>query len=215
MILERTLGKAGTVAVGEFAPDGRLVTYKSSEAFTADLAMMTSQFAATIRMFLGTMAASLSHLTELPLVPYQGFIFSGGDMSSVIRQDHWAIVRTNVSEFRSTPQDPEYGLAEMLGLAGVRFAAYYTADGAEIACKQAIGLGREARATATELVAATTATFRGMATAFSCLSKTSWTPVKVWLYTGGDWTISVGPNCWILAESGAAETHELHRALMR
>jgi len=215
MILERTLGKAGTVAVGEFAQDGRLITYKSSEAFPAELAMMTSQFAATIRMFLGTMAASLSHLTELPLVPYQGFIFSGGDMSSVIRQDHWAIVRTNESEFRSATEAADYGLAEIFGLAGVRFAAYYAADGAEIACKQTIGFGREVRATATGLVAATTATFRGMATAFSHLSKTSWTPLKVWLYTGGDWTISAGPNCWILAEAGAAETHEIHRALMR
>jgi hypothetical protein len=32
--------------------------------------MMTSQFAATIRMFLSTMAASFSHLTELPLVRF-------------------------------------------------------------------------------------------------------------------------------------------------
>ena len=215
MIIERTLGKAGTVAVGEFTQDGKLVTYKSSEVFPADLAMMTSQFAATVRMFLGTMAASLSHLTELPLVPYQGFIFSGGDMSSVIRQDHWAIVRTSESEFRSTSEAAEYGLEEILALPGIRFAAYYTANGAEIACKQTIGLAREARATTTELVAATTAAFRGMATAFSFLSKTSWSPVKVWLYSGGDWTLSVSPNCWILAEAGVAETQELHRALMR
>jgi roadblock/LC7 domain-containing protein len=47
MILDRTIGKAGTVAVGEFTPDGKLVAYKSNEAFSADLAMMTSQFAAT------------------------------------------------------------------------------------------------------------------------------------------------------------------------
>jgi len=178
MILERTLGRAGTLAVGEFGPDGRLVEYKSSGPFAAELAMMTSQFAATLRMFLGTMAASFSHLTELPLVPYEGFIFSGGDMSSIIQRDHWAIVRTNESEFRPTTGDAEYGLEEILGLPGVRLAAYYTADGAEIACKQTIGFGRGVRATATELVAATTAAFRGMAIAFSHLSKTSWTPVR-------------------------------------
>ena len=95
MILDRTIGQAGTVAVGEFTPDGKLVAYKSNEPFSAELAMMASQYAATVRMFLSTMAASFSHLTELPLVPYHGFIFSGGDMSSVIRQDHWAIVRTS------------------------------------------------------------------------------------------------------------------------
>jgi roadblock/LC7 domain-containing protein len=215
MILERTLGRAGTVAVGEFAPDGRLVAYKSSGPFAADLAMMTSQFAATIRMFLGTMAASFSHLTELPVVPYQGYIFSGGDMSSVIRQDHWAIVRTNESEFRPAAGDAERGLEEIVGLPGVRLAAYYTADGAEIACRQTLGFSRQVRATATELLAATTAALRGMAIAFSHLSSTSWIPVRVWLYAGGDWTIAVSPNCWVLAEGGAADTQELHRALMR
>jgi roadblock/LC7 domain-containing protein len=215
MILERTLGKAGTVAVGEFTQDGKLVTYKSSEVFPADLAMVTSQFAATVRMFLGTMAASFSHVTQLPLVPYQGFVFSGGDMSSVIRQDHWAIVRTGESEFRPAGDAGERGLEEILGLPGVCFAAYYTADGAEIACKQTIGFAPEVRATATQLVAATTGALRGMAIAFSYLAKTSWPPLKVWLYAGGDWTISVSPSCWILAEAGVAETQELHRTLMR
>jgi len=70
MFLETTIGKAGTVAAGEFTPDGKLVAYKSNEAFSAELAMMTSQFAATIRMFLSTMAASFPHLTELPLVRF-------------------------------------------------------------------------------------------------------------------------------------------------
>src|SRR5437870_6516513 len=157
MIIERTLGKAGTVAVGEFTQDGKLVTYKSSEVFSADLAAMASQFAATVRMFLGTMAASFSHLTELPLVPYQGFIFSGGDMSSVIRQESWAIVQTRESELAPAGDAVERDLEDILKIPGVRFAAYYAPDGGVIACKQTIGFAPDVRATATQLVASSTA----------------------------------------------------------
>jgi roadblock/LC7 domain-containing protein len=217
MILDRTLGKAGTVAVGEFTPDGKLVAYKSNEAFSADLAMMTSQFAATTRMFLSTVAASFSHLTELPMVPYHGFIFSGGEMSSVTRQDHWAIVRTGESEFKPANKDDavEPGLEDLLRLSGVRFAGYYGADGNEIACKQTIGFSPQVRATATQLVGSTTTAFRGLATAFSYLSKSSWTPVKAWLYAGGDWVIAASQCCWVLAEAGEAETDQLYRAVIR
>jgi roadblock/LC7 domain-containing protein len=215
MILDRTIGKVGTVAVGEFTADGKLVAYKSNEAFSADLAMMTSQFAATTRMFLTTVAASFSHLTELPMVPYHGFIFSGGEMSSVTRQDHWAIVRTSESEFKPAKGGVELGLEELLRLPGVRLAGYYAVDGSEIACKQTIGFSPEVRATATQLVASTTTAFRGLATAFSYLSKSSWTPVKAWLYAGGDWVIAVSHCCWVLAEAGEAETDQLYRAVIR
>jgi roadblock/LC7 domain-containing protein len=215
MILERTIGKGGTVAVGEFTPDGKLIAYKSNEAFSNDLAMMTSQFAATVRMFLSTMAASFSHLTGLPLVPYQGFIFSGGEMSSVIRQDHWAIVHTAQSEFTPRADAVERGLEELARLPGVRLAAYYSVEIGEIECKQTMGLGPEVRATATELVALTTSALRGLATAFEHLSTTRWMPVKGWIYAGGDWVIGVSPCCWLLAQSGEADTHELLRAVMR
>jgi roadblock/LC7 domain-containing protein len=214
MILDRTIGKAGTVAVAEFTSDGKLVTYKSNEAFSAELALMTSQFAATTRMLLSTMAASFSHLTGLPLVPYHGFIFSGGEMSSVIRQDHWAIVRTSESEFLP-PKRAELGLEDLLQLSGVRFAGYCTPDGDEIACKQTIGLSPQVRAMAAQLVTSTTVAFHGLATAFSYLSNSSWTPVRAWLYAGGDWVIVVGPSCWILAEAGETETDQLYRAVIR
>jgi roadblock/LC7 domain-containing protein len=215
MLLDRTIGKAGTVAVGEFSPDGKLVGFKSQEGFSPELAAMASQFAATVRMFLGTMAASFSHLTELPLVPYQGFIFSGGDMSSVIRQENWAIVQTRESELAPAGDAVERGLEDILKIPGVRFAAYYAPDGGEIACKQTIGFARDVRATATQLVASTNAAMHGLATAFSHVSKTSWTPAHGWLYGGGDWVIAVSPCCWILAEAGEAETEELYRAIVR
>jgi roadblock/LC7 domain-containing protein len=215
MLLDRTIGKAGTVAVGEFSPDGKLVGFKSKEGFSPELAAMASQFAATVRMFLGTMAASFSHLTELPLVPYQGFIFSGGDMSSVIRQENWAIVETRQSEFAPVGDAVERGLEDILKLSGLCFAAYYAPDGGEIACKQTIGFARDVRATATQLVASTTSALHGLATAFSHVSNSSWTPVHAWLYGGGDWVIAVSPSCWILADAGEAETEELYRALLR
>ena len=215
MILDRNIGQAGTVAVGEFSADGKLVAFKSKEGFSLELATMASQFAATVRMFLGTMAASFSHLTEQPVVPYQGFIFSGGDMSSVIRQDSWAIVNNRESEFAPVGDAVERGLEDLLAVSGVRLAAYYAPDGSEIACKQTIGFARDVRATATQLVASTTIAMHGLATAFSHLSLARWTPVHAWLYAGGDWIIAVSPCCWILAEAGEAEPTELYRALLR
>src|ERR1051326_2202022 len=130
MILD--IGRAGTIAVGEYAKDGRLVAYKSNGPFSADVAGMASHFSATVRMFLGTVAASFSHLTNLPLVPYQGFIYSGGDMSSIIRQDAWAILRTAESDLRPPPDAAQRGLEDLVALSGGRFAGYYGTDGAEI-----------------------------------------------------------------------------------
>ncbi len=176
---------------------------------------MACQFAATVRMFLGTMAASFSHLTELPVVPYQGFIFSGGEMTSVIRQESWAIVETDASEFAAVGDGVERGLEDLLRLSGVRFAAYYAPDGSEIACKQTIGFARDVRATATQLVASTATAMHGLATAFSHLSQARWTPVHAWLYAGGDWMMAVSPCCWVLAEAGEAEPDEILRAVLR
>jgi roadblock/LC7 domain-containing protein len=215
MILDRTIGQAGTVAVGEFAPDGKLVAYKSKDGFPAELAAIASQFAATVRMFLGTMAASFSHLTQLPVVPYQGFLFTGGDMSSVIRQDRWAVVTTAESEFKPIGDAVERSLEELLELSGVRLAAYHAPDGSEIACKQTMGFARDVRATATQLVASSTTALHGLATAFAHVSNGRWTPVHAWLYAGGDWIIAASPCSWILAEAGEAETSDLYRAILR
>ena len=215
MILDRTIGQAGTVAVGEYAPDGKLVAFKAKDGFSPELAAIASQFAATVRMFLGTMAASFSHLTQLPVVPYQGFLFTGGEMSSVIRQDRWAVVKTGESEFAPAGDAVERGLENLLELPGVRLAGYHAPDGSEIACKQTIGFQPGVRATATQLVASSTTALHGLATAFGHVSSGSWTPVHAWLYAGGDWVIAASPCSWILAEAGEAEPTELYRAVLR
>ena len=185
MILERTIGKAGTVAVGQFTPDGKLVAYKSNEAFSAELAMMTSQFAATTRMFLSTVAASFSHLTELPLVPYHGLIFSGGDMSSVIRQDHWAIVRTSESEFMPSKGAAEPGLEDLLRAARrpLRRLLHRRRRRDRLQADDRLPPGRCVPRRPSSSPRRRSA-FHGLATAFSHLSKSSWTPVKAWLYAG-------------------------------
>lgn len=215
MILDTTLGRAGTILVGEYAPDGRHLGHKANGEVPDELGAMASQFAATIRMYSVTLAASFSHFTELPLVPYQGWIYSGGEMTAVVRQDHWSILRTAESDLRPDPNAQEKGLEELVKLPGVALAVYYTADGGEIAFKGTLGLGAEVRRLASSLVAATTAAWRGLAFAFSPLSAASWLPTKVWIYTGGDWVIAVGPNCWLLAEAGETDIPSLYRALAR
>jgi roadblock/LC7 domain-containing protein len=213
--LDASLRSPGAIAVGQYSADGRLIAYKSNEpAFTKELAIAACQYTATARMFLTTLAASFSQLTQLPMVPFNGFIYSGGDMSGILQADRWRFVRTNDSELRSTRTGAGLDLEELLALPGVRLAGYYTADGNEIACKQTLGLAPEAHATAAQLVASTTAALRGMGTAFSFLSGATWAPFKTWLYSGGDWVAVANQNCWILAEAGESDPQALHVALL-
>lgn len=213
--LDALLRAAGTIAAGQYSPDGKLIAYKSNEpAFSQALAVVACQYTATARMFLSTLAASFSQLTKLPMVPFEAFIYSGGDMSAVLEDDHWRFVRTDDSELKPTPTSGGMDLEALLALPGVRLAGYYTPDGAEIACKQTLGLAATSHATGAQLVAATTGALRGMGTAFSFLTSANWAPFKTWLYSGGDWVVVANPNCWILAEAGESEPSALHVALL-
>src|SRR5712671_5555585 len=99
--LEKNLERPGAVAAGRFTADGRLVEKcaKSAEV-TDELANMASQFTATFGMVLRTFSASYSELSGIPLVPFHGWIYSGGEMTSVVQNDVWTIYRTEESSFR-------------------------------------------------------------------------------------------------------------------
>jgi len=214
-ILDDLGGKPGTLATGGFGHDGRLSDYQPNAPLGEAVGIMASQFAATIEMLMGTFGATFSELTRLEMVPFYGWVYSGGDMSAVIQRGRWALLRTAESDFRAPTADEDPLLSQLIERPGVRFAAYYTADGKEIAHTQSIGFERSVHRTVTEIVASGTATFRGLATAFSHLTKSPWGPPRVWIYSGGDWTIAANETCWVLGEAGVAEVLELHHVLMR
>lgn len=211
--LETTLARPGTLAVGRFTADGKLVEYRATLDVSEDLARMASQFAATMNMLLGTFSASHSVLSGIPLVPFHGWIYSGGEMTAVIEGDLWSILRTEASPFRRPESVREKTLHELLSLHGVRLAAYYAPDGAIIAHEQSMPLSHELRATATQIVASVVATAKGLAMAFSRLAKQAWTPYGILIYTGGDWSIAASGSRWVLADAGECNIDEIYRAL--
>lgn len=214
-ILDDLARRTGTVAVGRFTLEGKLVEYQSGENLPEEAAAAASQFAATIVMLMGTFGATFSELTRLPMVPFYGWLYSGGEMSSMIQGDRWALMRTEQSQFRVKAGEDDPQLGSLLEQPGVRFAAYYAPDGNEIAHAQTIGFARELHRNVTEIVASGTATFRGLGAAFSHLTKTPWAPPKVWIYSGGDWIVAASGSCWVLGEAGEADVLALHGALAR
>jgi roadblock/LC7 domain-containing protein len=211
--LENALAKAGTLAAGRFTADGRLVEYRANVEISQELAGMASQFAATVSMLLSTFSASYSVLSGIPLVPFHGWMYSGGDMTSMIEGGLWSIIRTEASPFRRAEPVREQTLHELLSLQGVKLAAYYAPDGGIIAYEQAMPLSHELRETATQIVASVVATSKGLAMAFSRLSQQPWTPYGVLIYSGGDWTIAASGTRWVLADAGECSVEEIYRAL--
>src|ERR1044071_9017191 len=119
--LERNLARPGAVAAGRFTADGRLVEKVAKSAdVTDELASIASQFAATLGMVLRTFSASYSELSGIPLVPFHGWIYSGGEMTSVVQNDIWTMLRTQESSFRRPDTPTEKTLQQLLACHGVK-----------------------------------------------------------------------------------------------
>jgi roadblock/LC7 domain-containing protein len=212
--LERNLAMPGAVATGRFTADGRLVEKRAHSVDVTDaLAGVVSQFAATLGMVLRTFSASYSELSGIPLVPFHGWIYSGGEMTSVIQDDVWTILRTAESSFRQPEPVVELTLQQLLACHGVKLAAYYSPDGEIIAHAQSIPHSQDLRATATQIVASVVSTAKGLAMAYSRLDKQSWTPYRALVYSGGDWTIAASGTRWVLADSGECSVEQIYQAL--
>lgn len=212
--LEGNLARPGAVATGRFTADGRLVEKRAKSAdVTDELAGVASQFAATLGMVLRTFSASYSQLSGIPLVPFHGWIYSGGEMTSVVQNDVWTILRTADSSFRQTEPAAEKTLAGLLACHGVKFAAYYHPDGEMIAHAQAMPLSQDLRATATQIVASVVGTVKGLAMAYSRLAEQPWTPFRVLIYSGGDWTVAASGTRWVLADAGECSVEQIYQAL--
>ena len=212
--LDSSLARPGAVAAGRFTADGRLVDKRVKSADVTDqLAGIASQFAATLSMVVRTFSASYSEISGIPLVPFHGWIYSGGDWTSVVQNDVWTILRTSESSFRRPDQVTEKTIHELLKCHGVKLAAYYSPDGQIIAHAQSIPHSAELRATATQIVASVVTTAKGLAGAFSRITKQDWTPYNVLIYSGGDWTIAASGTRWVLADAGECSVEEIYQAL--
>ena len=42
----------------------------------------------------------------------------------------------------------------------------------------------------------------------------NWSPPKGWMFEGGDWTVAVGGNRGVFAQTGKADYNKLYRALV-
>ena len=51
-------------------------------------------------------------------------------------------------------------------------------------------LSQDLRATATQIVASVVGTVKGLAMAYARLAEQTWTPYRVLIYSGGDWTVA-------------------------
>jgi roadblock/LC7 domain-containing protein len=212
--LEGNLARPGAVATGRFTADGRLLEKRAKAAeVTDELAGVASQFAATTSMVLRTFSASYSQISGIPLVPFHGWIYSGGDMTSVIQNDVWTILRTKDSSFRERDAIGEKTLAGLLACHGVRFAAYYQPGGEIVAHAQSMPLSHDLRVTATQIVASVVGTVKGLAMAYSRLAKQPWTPFRVLIFSGGDWTVDASGTRWVLADAGECSVDEIYQAL--
>jgi len=212
--LESALGRPGAVAAGRFTADGRLVEKLSkSPDVTDDLAGIASQFAATMGMVLRTFSASYSVLSGIPLVPFHGWIFSGGEMTAVIQNDLWTMLHTDDSSFARPDSPTEKTLQQLLACNGVKLAAYYTPDGRLIAHAQSMPLSHELRESGTQIVASVVNTADGLSTAFGRLANNRWSPFGILMYSGGDWTIAATKTRWLLADAGECSIDEIYQAM--
>ena len=212
--LESNLARPGAVATGRFTADGRLVEKRAKSAdVTDDLAGVASQFAATLGMVLRTFSASYSQLSGIPLVPFHGWIYSGGEMTSMVQNDVWTIFRTADSAFHESAPAEEKTLAGLLACHGVKLAAYYQPGGELVAHAQSMPLSQDLRVTATQIVASVVGTVKGLAMAYARLAEQTWTPYRVLIYSGGDWTVAASSTRWVLADAGECSVEQIYQAL--
>ena len=83
-ILDELLALDRVAAVGEFAPDGKIIAYKSKTDLLKGIAEISAQFCATISMLFSTLARAFSHATTTQWIPQKVWSYSGGDWTVVI-----------------------------------------------------------------------------------------------------------------------------------
>jgi roadblock/LC7 domain-containing protein len=112
--LDELLRLKGVIAAGEFGPNGKLLDFRSKGALLPDdEALLTDQFAVAVSQLLfalppihsrisgllGVLAAGHGRMSGVNLVPEQGWIYSGGDISIAVGSGRGVFAKTTEADF--------------------------------------------------------------------------------------------------------------------
>lgn len=103
---------------------------------------------------------------------------------------------------------------DLMKIDGVIAAGESAADGRLVNYKSKMQMPQEMAQMTAQFTASVTMMFNTLAGAFTQLSKMQWVPQKVWMYTGGDYTVAVnGKHVGVFAETSKVDLNELYKAL--
>lgn len=112
--LDELLTLKGVIASGEFAPNGKLLDFRSKGAtFSDDVALLTDQFATAVGQLLGALASAHGRITGLlgilaaghgrksrvNLMPEQGWVYSGGNLTIAVGGGRGVFAKTAEADF--------------------------------------------------------------------------------------------------------------------
>ncbi|QLG61182.1 DUF2173 family protein [Halorarum salinum] len=105
-------------------------------------------------------------------------------------------------------------LKELLEIDGVVAAGEFSPAGSLVDYETNVGLSEEVAANAAQFCASVSMLFDTLADAFGETSGMEWTPQRGWAYSGGKYTVAVGGDRGVFAETGEADFDDLFAALV-
>ena len=95
--LDRLMGLNGAVSVGEFTPDGELVSYKGD--IPEDIARLTARLCAANSLMGTTQAESYTRISGMNWLPFHGWAVAAGDYSVCVMGTIGVFVETAKADF--------------------------------------------------------------------------------------------------------------------
>lgn len=105
-------------------------------------------------------------------------------------------------------------LTDLLALDGVIAAGEFAADGEVRDFEADIEMSDQLAEMTAQYCATVTMLFDTLAGAFTQLSGMNWAPQQGWMYAGGDYTVAIGGQQGVFAETDKTDLNELYAALV-
>jgi len=98
--LDELLRIKGVIAAGEFAPNGKLLGFRSKGTpLPGDVVLLTDPFAAEVNQMLDALAAAYGWISGADVVPGQRWIYSGGDLTIAVDEGLGVVAKTAKADF--------------------------------------------------------------------------------------------------------------------